>query len=272
MHLKRSALNVLAWLLGLLFILPIFWMIIVSVKPEGNNALQLKEWFTFNNLTLNNYIKVIHSSPILLWTYNSLIIAILSTIILLFLSSLAAFALSKINFKAKFLIYCLLVTGLLVPTEAILIPLYDTMFHFKLIDNMWGIILPSLTHPLGIFLLKQFMDGVPNDYIEAAALDGCNKIELWWKICLPLTKPAMVAISIFFFLLSWNNYIWPYICINSQENMVLPTGIPIFLGNNIFVLNTVMTASAIAAIPAMIVFITLQKFIVQGVSMAGIKG
>ena len=132
MHIKKLALNALAWFLGLVFILPILWMIIVSLKPEGNNALQLQKWLTFNDLTLSNYVKVIHSSPILLWTYNSFIIAILSTIILLILSSLAAFALSKIDFKLKFFVYCLLVTGLLVPTEAILIPLYDTMFHFNL--------------------------------------------------------------------------------------------------------------------------------------------
>ncbi len=269
---RKLGLHGLAWLVALLFLLPLTWMLAVSLKPEGTYVLELKEWFNFHNLTLQNYLYVLKSSPILLWTYNSFLISAISTVILLLVSSLAAFALSKIKFKLRTLMYIFILSGLLIPAEAILIPLYETALHLKLIDSIWGLILPGLTNPLGIFLLKQFMDGVPEEYIEAATLDGCNKFQLWWNICLPLTKAAMYAITIFFFLLSWNNYIWPYICITSQENMVLPTGIPTFVSSFPMTLNPVLAATTLATIPAMIVFVLLQRHIVQGVSMAGIKG
>lgn len=269
---KKQGLNLLAWLVTLLFLLPLTWMLAVSLKPEGVYVLGLNEWFNFHNLTLENYRYVLKSSPMLLWTYNSFIIAAISTVLLLAISSLAAFALSKIKFRLRAFVYILIMTGLLIPTEAILIPLYETALHLKLIDSLWGLILPGLTNPLGIFLLKQFMDGIQDEYIEAATLDGCNKFQLWWNICLPLTKAAMYAICIFFFLLSWNSYIWPYICITSQENMVLPTGLPTFVSSFPMTLNPVMAATTLATIPALFVFVLLQKNIVQGVSMAGIKG
>src|SRR5690606_10461171 len=144
--------------------------------------------------------------------------------------------------------------------------------HMDLIDNIWGIILPGLTNPLGLLLLKQFMDGIPKEYMEAAKMDGGKDLRLWWSICLPLTRSAMVSVGIFYFILSWNNFIWPYIAINTEKNMVLATGLPTFLANNVLHVNTIMAASAVAAIPAMIVFLVLQKHIVQGVAMTGVKG
>lgn len=270
--LKKILVNVMAIFIGVIFLMPLAWMIIVSLKPDGIQAVDIKDWINFSDLTLDNYIKVITTSQILRWTYNSFIISFLTTVITVFTSSLAAYAFSKKEFRLKVPLYILIISGLLIPTEAIMIPLFETAMHFKLVDNIWGIVLPGLTNPLGIILIKQFMDSLPKDYIEAARLDGCKDFRLWWSICLPLTKSAMVSVGIFYFILSWNNFIWPYICITSQENMVLSTGLPTFLGNNILLVNNIMAASAIAAIPTMSVFIFLQKQIIQGVAMSGIKG
>ncbi|MFC5446989.1 carbohydrate ABC transporter permease [Paenibacillus aestuarii] len=269
---KRLLLNAIAVLLALLFIFPLIWMLLVSLKPDGVNVYTLKDWVTFSDLQLGNYVKVITTSQILRWTWNSTLIGEITTVISLLFSSLAAFTFSKMPFKSKGLFYVLIASGLLIPTEAILIPLYETTLHLKLIDNIWAIILPGLTNPIGILLLKQFMDGVPKDYIEAAQIDGCPSSGLWWRICLPLTKSAMVSVGIFYFIMSWNNFLWPYLSITSQENMILSAGLPTFLSNNIMSLNMIMAASAIAAIPTIIVFIVLQRHIVQGVAMSGIKG
>jgi multiple sugar transport system permease protein len=262
----------LAIILGILFITPLVWMIVVSLKPEGVSAVSIHEWFQFSDLTLHNYVKVLTESNILLWTWNSFLIGALTTIICVVTSSLGAFAFSQKNFKTKAFFFILIASGLLIPTEAILIPLYETVFHMDLIDNIWGIILPGLTNPLGLLLLKQFMDGIPKEYMEAAKMDGGKDLRLWWSICLPLTRSAMVSVGIFYFILSWNNFIWPYIAINTEKNMVLATGLPTFLANNVLHVNTIMAASAVAAIPAMIVFLVLQKHIVQGVAMTGVKG
>ncbi len=272
MNLRKILLNAAAILLAVLFFLPLVWMFIVSVKPLGNTALELKEWVNYSNFTLENYTYVFSNSSILRWTLNSFIVAIVSTILGVYMSSLAAFAFSKLEFKSKAFIYILVVSGLLIPTEAILIPLYETAMHLKMVDTMWGIILPGLTNPLGILLIKQFMDGIPKDYIEAARLDGCKNFRLWWTVCMPLSKSSMLAVAIFVFLLAYNNFIWPFININSEELMVLTTGIPTLVSMNPGQLNTSLTASAVAAVPAILVFVILQKYIIQGVSMAGIKG
>lgn len=272
MDIKKILLNTLAVLLALLFFLPLVWMFIVSVKPLGNTVLQLKEWVDFENFTLDNYKYVFENSKILRWTVNSFAVAIVSTIISVYSSSLAAFAFSKIEFKSKAFLYILVVSGLLIPTEAILIPLYETANHLNLIDTFWGIVLPGLTNPLGVILIKQFMDGIPKDYIEAAKLDGCKNFRLWWTVCMPLSRSSMLAVAIFSFLLAYNNFIWPFININSEELMVLTTGIPTLVSMNPGQMNTSLTASAIATVPAMVMFILLQKHIIRGVAMSGIKG
>ncbi|WP_248927238.1 carbohydrate ABC transporter permease [Paenibacillus hamazuiensis] len=269
---KSIALNVIAVVLAILFIFPLIWMLLVSLKPDGVHVYTPHDWLKFSDLNVNNYVKLIKDSPILRWTWNSAVIGVLTTVLSLLLSSLAAFSFSKLPFKSRAWFYLLIVSGLLIPTEAILIPLYETALHLKLIDNIWAIILPGLTNPVGILLLKQFMDGVPKDYIEAAQLDGCRNFALWWRICLPLTRSAMVSVGIFFFILSWNNFLWPYLSITSQENMILSAGLPTFLSNNTMSLNLIMAASALAAIPTILVFAILQRHIVQGVAMSGIKG
>ncbi|OPH59978.1 sugar ABC transporter permease [Paenibacillus ferrarius] len=269
---KPIALNVIAVVLALVFIFPLIWMLLVSLKPDGVYVYTLQDWLKFTDLNMANYAKVLKDSQILRWTWNSFTIGVITTILSLFFSSLAAFSFSKLAFKSKGLFFLLIVSGLLIPTEAILIPLYETTLHLKLIDNIWAIILPGLTNPIGILLLKQFMDGVPKDYIEAAQIDGCRNFGLWSRICLPLTKSAMVSVGIFYFILSWNNFLWPYLSITSQENMILSAGLPTFLSNNTMSLNLIMAASAIAAIPTILVFVLLQRHIVQGVAMSGIKG
>lgn len=269
---NKITLNMIAIVLALLFIFPLIWMLLLSLKPDGVNVYTLADWVNWSDLNVDNYVKVVRDSQILRWTWNSLVIGILTTVISILFSSLAAFSFSKLPFRTRGIFYVIIVSGLLIPTEAILIPLYETALHLKLIDNIWSIILPGLTNPIGILLMKQFMDGVPKDYIEAAQIDGSRNFRLWWSICLPLTRSAMISVGIFFFILSWNNFLWPYLSITSAENMILSAGLPTFLSNNTMSLNLIMTASAIAAIPTIIVFILLQRHIVQGVSMSGVKG
>ncbi|MFF2887264.1 carbohydrate ABC transporter permease [Paenibacillus sp. NPDC057967] len=268
----RIFIYLLTLLLAVVFVIPLVWMFVVSFKPEGVSAITIKEWIDFSDLTLSNYAKVLTESQILTWTWNSLVIGVITTVITIVISSLAGFAFSRKKFKTKGFWFLLCVSGLLIPTEAMLIPLYETVLNIQLLDNIWGIILPSLTNPLGLILIKQFMDGLPKDYKEAAQIDGCKDLRMWWSIYVPLTRSAMISIGIFYFIMSWNNFIWPYIAINTQESMVLATGLPTFLANNVLHVNTIMTASAIAAIPTMIVFILLQRHIVQGVAMTGVKG
>lgn len=269
---KSVGLTIVALVVAFLFFVPIYWMLIVALKPEGNSAITIMEWFNFSNLTLYNFEKVLVQSKILSWTLNSLIVALATMVLSVLICSLAAFSFSKLKFRSKGFFYVFITLGLLIPTEAIIIPLYNVSIKLNTIDSLWGIILPGLTNPLGVILLKQFMDGIPNDYIEAAELEGAGKFRVWFAICLPMTRTAMVAVGIFNFLLAWNSFLWPFISITSPDKMMLATGLPTFLSNNNHVLNTIMAASAVAAIPAMVMFILLQKQIIEGVSLSGVKG
>ncbi|XID92241.1 carbohydrate ABC transporter permease [Paenibacillaceae bacterium WGS1546] len=253
----RAEIYGLTVLLAVVFVTPLAWMFVVSFKPEGVSAITIKEWIDFSDWTIRNYDKVLTESQILRWTFNSLVIGAVTTVITVAISSLAAFAFARKSFKTNAFWFILCASGLLIPTEAMLIPLYETVLSINLLDSKWGIILPSLTNPLGLILILQFMNGLPKDYMEAAQIDGCKDFRLWWSIYMPLTRSAMISIGIFYFIMSWNNFIWPYIVINSEENMVLATGLPTFLANNVLHVNTIMAASAIAAIPTMIVYVLL---------------
>ncbi|HLU23835.1 MAG TPA: carbohydrate ABC transporter permease, partial [Bacillaceae bacterium] len=211
-------------------------------------------------------------SLIIRWTFNSFIIALITTILTLIITSLAAFAFSQMKFRFKKTLFIFFLLGLMIPGEATIIPLYEIVKSLNLIDTYAGIILPGIASSLGVIILKSFFDGVPKEVIESAIMDGCSKWKLFYKIVLPLAKPAVAAIGIFTFIGSWNNFLWPYLSILSEDLYTLPVGIPVFNATYSQAYVLPMTANAIASIPVIIAFLIFEKQIVKGISFTGIKG
>ncbi|MBS4219210.1 carbohydrate ABC transporter permease [Bacillus sp. FJAT-49711] len=255
---------------AILFIIPILWMLFVSVKPEGIGVSNVIGWF-IPPYTVENYTHVLFDTPVLRWLWNSLIVALISTALTLFVTSLAAFAISKMQFRYKTFIYVFFLAGLMVPGEATIIPLYQIIKDMDLLDTYTGLIIPGIASPLGVIILKSFFDGVPQELIESAKMDGCSLVRIYLNIVLPLAKPALAAIGIFTFIGSWNNFLWPFLAIMSEDLFTLPVGIPQF--NSVYSVDYVlpMTVNAVASIPVIIAFLIFEKQIVRGISFTGIK-
>ncbi|GAB2570120.1 carbohydrate ABC transporter permease [Gracilibacillus alcaliphilus] len=258
-------------LVSILFIVPIIWMLFVSIKPNGFATSNPLDWFA-PPFTIANYIDLIWNSMILQWVLNSFIVGILTTVITLIITSLAAFAISQMKFRFKRFIFIFFLLGLMIPGEATIIPLYEIVKAMNMIDTYEGLILPMVASPIGVIILKSFFDGVPKEVVESARIDGCSYFKLYYKIVLPLAKPALAAIGIFTFIGSWNNFLWPYLSILSETLYTLPVGLPVFNSaySQAYVLP--MTANAIASLPVIVAFLLFEKQIVKGISFTGIKG
>ncbi|WP_059102582.1 carbohydrate ABC transporter permease [Shouchella shacheensis] len=260
-----------SFVMALLFIFPIVWMIFVSLKPEGTAALSPIEWF-LPPYTFTNYIDVTLGSDIFLWIWNSFFIGVVTTFLTLVITSMAAFAISKMRFRYRKALFLFFIAGLMVPGEAMIIPLYEIIGSMGLLDTYAGLILPGIAAPLGVIILKSFFDGVPDELIESAKLDGCNDFRLYWNVVLPLAKSALAAVGILTFIASWNNFLWPFLAIISESLYTLPVGIPMFNSNYSETYILPMTVNAIASLPVIIAFLFFEKQIVKGVSFSGIKG
>lgn len=261
----------IAFLSALAFLFPIVWMFSVSMKPEGTVANSAIDWF-LPPYTFSNYINIIAGSDVFLWIWNSFFIGAVTTLLTLVLTSMAAFAFSKMRFRYRKALYLFFLAGLMVPGEAMIIPLYEIIGSMGLLDTYAGLILPGIAAPLGVIILKSFFDGVPNELIESARLDGCNDFRLYWNIVLPLAKSAVAAVGILTFIGSWNSFLWPYLAIISEALYTLPVGIPMFNSNYSETYILPMTVNAIASLPVIIAFLFFEKQIVKGVSFSGIKG
>ncbi|GAF11011.1 LOW QUALITY PROTEIN: ABC-type sugar transport system, permease component [Bacillus sp. JCM 19045] len=261
----------IAFLSAIAFLFPIVWMFFVSMKPEGTAASSAIDWF-LPPYTFSNYINIIAGSDVFLWIWNSFFVAAVTTLLTLVLTSMAAFAFSKMRFRYRKALYLFFLAGLMVPGEAMIIPLYEIVGSMGLLDTYAGLILPGIAAPLGVIILKSFFDGVPNELIESARLDGCSDFRLYWSIVLPLAKAAVAAVGILTFIGSWNNFLWPYLAIISEALYTLPVGIPMFNSNYSETYILPMTVNAIASLPVIIAFLFFEKQIVKGVSFSGIKG
>lgn len=272
---KTSSANIvitiISVLLAIAFLFPIVWMILISFKPQSTLFNSLSSSF-IPPFTLANFKQLFWKSSEMLWMGNSVIIAVISTALTLLITSMAAFALSKITFTGSKVMYFIYMAGLMIPTEAMVIPLYIISRRMGILNSNEGIILPSIALPLAIVILKNFFDSIPKDLLESANIDGCGWLRCYWSIVMPLSKTALSALGIFVFVQSWNNFLWPFLSLTTEEKFTLPVGIPVF--NSSYSVNYVlpMTANTLASIPIIIVYVIFEKQIVKGITMSGIKG
>jgi multiple sugar transport system permease protein len=263
-------LHLFGYLFVFIWLIPVLWMFMTALKPGGTAVTVISELIKAP-FTLDNYSYVLNNASIWRWTWNSLYVAIVTTVVTIVLTSLAAFALSRLKFIGKNFIFWLIIGGLMVPVEAKIIPLFQIMMDFGLVNSYSALILPGLAAPLGVFIMKQFYDGIPNELVEAAKIDGAGTLRIFWSIFLPLSRSSMAALGIFTFITSWNNFLWPFLAVNEEKMMTLPVGIPTFQSAYTAELMIPMAANVLASLPAIIVFIFFQKHIIKGITMTGIK-
>ena len=265
--------NYIRWFLlffgGIAMVMPLAYMISTSLKwPHEVYNLQLIP----DEPTIENYTFVLEDGRFYWWFINSIIIATITTICNVIFDSLVGYTLCKFKFPGRYIIFIAILSTLMIPTEMLVIPWYLMSQQFGWLDTYWGIMFPGLMTAFGTFLMKQFFETVPDDFIEAARIDGLNELQIWWTVAMPLVKPALAALAIFVFLGNWTAFIWPLIVTNSVEMYTLPVGLSSFGDEADVQWELIMTGAAISTIPTLIVFLIFQRFIIRGVVMAGLKG
>ena len=254
---------------GVMMVFPFLWMFSTSLK-SGVDIYNIS--LIPKKATFDAYKYVLENTKFLSWFKNSLLIAGITTISVLFFDTLVGYTFAKLEFKGKKFLFFLILSTLMVPTEMLIIPWYMMVNKFNWINTYWSLLFPGLTSAFGIFLMKQFFEGIPNDLLEAARIDGLSEFGIFWRAAVPLVKPAISALAIFTFLGNWNAFLWPVIAVDSPEIYTLPVGLALFSGEAYNQWNLVMAGATIATIPVLIVFLIFQKKIIEGIHLTGLKG
>jgi multiple sugar transport system permease protein len=268
LNFKQIVLNIIAAVLALAFVFPIYVLVTASVKP-------LQEIFDMRlipkTFTLASYIEIFTEQHFEVYLQNSAYIAIAVTLLSLFFHSMAAYALARFRFPGRTTIFIGILSTLMIPFAVIMIPLFLIVREFGLINNLWGIIIPSIPNAFGIFLLHQFFLGIPKELEEAAKIDGSSRFGTYWRIALPLSKPILLTLAVAYFLGNWNNYLWPLIVTTKRELWVIQIAIANFRSERLVDWNLILAASCLASLPVIVLFSYFQKYLVDGIKTSGLK-
>ena len=254
---------------GIAMIFPFLWMIGTSFKhPADIYTLSLIP----SQPTLDNYVTALTKFPFARWFGNSILVAVITTLSVAFFDSLTGYVLAKLDFRFKSIIFVAILCTLMVPTEMLVIPWYILSVDYHWTDSYWGIMFPGVISAFGVFLMRQFMQTVPNELLDAGRIDGLGEFGLYWHVALPLVKPALAALCILTFLGNWNAFLWPLIVVQDPLMRTLPVGLSQFsYGEAGSRWELIMTGASIATVPVLIVFAIFQRQIIRGVALTGLK-
>lgn len=269
--LPRIVLYIVLTLIALFFVLPILWMFLTAIKPFVE-TLQMN-WIP-QEPTLQNFRDIFNdpSIPVLRWFLNSLGIATVFTLLVLFLDSLAGYAYARMEFPGRNALFGLLLATLVMPGIMFLVPNFITVARIGWLNTYQGVMGPGLAGVFGVFFMRQFFQGIPKELEEAAYIDGASVWTTFFRVSLPLAKGALATLAIITFLTSWNDFLWPLLVMNVRERQTLPVGLATIQGQYTFDYGKLMAGAAVTAIPVLILYTFLQRYIVQSVAMSGLKG
>ena len=219
----------------------------------------------------SNYTDPFLKFDFLNYTRNSVFVTTMATLITLLTNSMAAFALSKYEFRGRSFVVVLIIATLMIPLSVILVPLYSIVSGVGLINSLWGVILPTVATPTGVFLLRQYMLTIPDELLEAARMDHASEWQIYWRIVLPLTAPALAVLAIFSVVWRWNDFLWPLIVLSRQEVYTLQVGLNAYAGELNVQWHYLLAMTVITMVPVVLVFVFLQRFITAGIAGSGLK-
>ncbi|WP_206414329.1 carbohydrate ABC transporter permease [Lachnoclostridium sp. An118] len=275
---KNTVLSVLLIIffviVALITILPLLLLFVSSFRP-GSDLMRYGLNFDVNWATANldNYQLLFSGqNNYFTWYKNSLVITVVQVVLALFLSACVGYGFAMYNFKFKNALFACVLVVMMIPTEVIILPLYQLVIKLGIMDSMWGIILPYVVVPMLIFFFRQYLSGIPKDFLDAARVDGCTEYGIFARIMVPLMKPSFAAMGIYQGMSSWNNFLWPMIVVRSQTKITLPVGLQSLMspyGNNYDIL---IAGSCFAIVPILILFICFQSYFIEGMTAGGVKG
>jgi len=271
LELGQATYVVLLSLYGLFIFFPMYWMITTALKGPQMVVKVPPELFP-SKFTLINFQRVLTASKIIQWTANTLIVAGSVGAGYTLFSTMAGYAFAQKQFPGKNALFWLFISTLMLPYFSYLVPLYLVTVDLKLVNKYWGMILPGLSGPFGVFLMKQYMTSFPSDLMKSAKIDGCNEWNGFLRIVMPVCKPAIVFLAVITFIGQWNNFLWPMIVSNTDKARLLQVGIALFQQQNVSDFGQMMASSTLASMPVIVLFLIFQRHIVGGISIGAIKG
>jgi len=265
----NSGIFAILLVLTILWLIPLAWSLDTALKPESETTIIPLTWLSAH-FTLQAFASTLISSDLPRWYFNSILTSGLISLITVVLASMAAYGFSRIPFRGRGVLFWIILAGIMIPGQVLIVPLFALMQSLGLVDTYLGIILPQIASPFAVFIFKQFFDGIPHDYDEAALMDGASRLRVYWQVLMPLARPAVATVAILTFVASWNNFIWPFIVITDTKMMTIPVGLATVQTSYGIRYAQIMASALLGGLPAVIVFLFFQRQIVEGLA-GGLK-
>lgn len=255
------------------FMVPVAWMVLSSLKPE-DQVIAPSIQFLPREVKWQNYADVWIGVPFNRYIFNSTVVAGTTTVINVLVSSMAGYGLSKFSFFGRKLIFLFILSSIMVPFQVMMIPLFILAKTFKLLNSLHGLIIPTSVTAFGVFLMRQTILPIPNDFSDSARIDGCNEIQIYWRVILPLARVAIVTLVVLHFLGSWNDLIWPLLIVFRDEFTTLPLALTRLQGDWQFGYRyeRLMSIAVVMSVPVILLYIVFNRFLTRGIAMGGLKG
>jgi multiple sugar transport system permease protein len=268
---------VLLCVLALIWAVPVFWMFLTSVKPEAQIISVPPRWLPdhLSDFTVQHYLDVLffpRGINLIQSFMNSVFVAAIGTLLVVVVDVLAGYAFARLRFPGQNVLFALVVASLIVPGEILLIPNYITVWRLGWLNTYYALIFPPLAGGFGVFLMRQFLLGIPHEIEDAAQIDGCSRFQILWSIVIPLARGAIATLAIFTFLFFWNEFTWPYIVINEASKMTMPVALIQFRADYWSNYGQLMAGTTVSALPAIFIFLMAQRMIIRSITLTGVKG
>lgn len=257
-------------LFALIWLVPFAWALITSLRPDGAITQDPTSPFS-GGWSLHAYATTWDDHPIGTWYLNSLVISTLAVVFTVLLCSMAGFALAFLRFRGRLVVMGLVAAGLMLPSEALVLPQFIEYRSLHLLGTFWALILPSVAAPVSVFVFQAFFRGIPRPLIEAARIDGASWWRIYSRICMPMCRPAVSTVAILTFITSWNAFLWPLLVLNQTKSQTIPVGLASLIDNTSIQYAEVMASAVLGFLPLIAVFLVFQRQIVQGIATTGIK-
>lgn len=269
--LKKVLLYVVLIVLSFIVLVPFIWMISSSLKRNNEVFTVPMEWIP-REPQWGNYSYIWSKIPLATFFKNTIFLSVIITAIQVVTSSFAAYGFSKVNFKGRDGLFVLYIATIAVPWQVFMIPQFMIVKKLGLVDNLWALVLMQAFNSFGVFLMRQYYISIPDELCESARIDGLSEWGIFWKVMMPLTKPAMASLTIITFVNTWNDYMGPFIYLNSTANKTIQLGLRMFVSQFDAEYAMIMAASVVSIIPVAIVYLSMQKYFVEGIATSGMKG
>ena len=260
---------VLAVIVGIVMVFPFWVMVVTAFSGQSVFTGQIDLWP--DTISVANFTRVFGSWPVLLWFQNSVTVSLITTFLTVVISVLAGFAFAKLRFPGQNLLFLVLLSTMMIPTQAILVSQFRIVDSLGLLGTFWAVIIPGAAATFGIFLARQFMLAIPTELIEAARIDGAGTGRIFWSVVLPLSKPLLAVLTLLSLMYQWNDFLWPLIVLKDPNLYTLPIGLQFLKGQYTTDYGALMAMTLISVAPLVVLFLAFQRFFVQGLATTGLK-